>query len=158
MCQGVNSKEEYEMLVICAPRTTCTWFAIIKSIFGHYRIKALLIIYLKSDVFKAILGDDGEEKQLDFICGCCINPHKQSFCSTWTRVWGIFTRPLQTHVMKIQITLYVCLHSMCQSAKIILDMNCNRFDLYRWQFAPALLGRSTWSSLMYSLPAKFILY
>jgi hypothetical protein len=49
----------------------------------HYhcddRSKALLIIYRKSNVVKAIFGDNGGEKLLDFICGCII-PHEHSFC------------------------------------------------------------------------------
>jgi hypothetical protein len=46
----------------------------------HGRSKALLIMYLNSDVVKAVLfGDEDGDKLLDFIHGFII-PHEQSFC------------------------------------------------------------------------------
>ncbi len=41
---------------------------------------------------------------------------------------------------KYKSRFHVCLHSMCQSAKIILDMNCNRF----WPLSLTISSRIAW--------------
>ena len=87
--------------------------------------------------------------------------------STCGRALGTL-RPLQTLVMKGPIMLsnlvfHVCFHSTAfdKSAKIQLDTDCNKFDLYRQHLATALLGRATWSTSLtindITLPAEFML-
>ena len=62
-------------------------------------------MYIKSDVvLKAVLGDEGGDKLLDFIRGFII-PHEQSFCFTCKRVYGTSKPQPETWDMKEPIML-----------------------------------------------------
>jgi hypothetical protein len=131
-----------------------------------YRRKALLIIYLKSNVVQAIFGDDGGEKVLDFICGCFI-PHEQSFCFYLQNGVRHFENTTNSghegtnHVIKSGPSRVLPEHAIDRSAKIQLDTDCNKFDHFRQHSATALLGRATWSYSLkvndITLPAEFML-
>jgi hypothetical protein len=131
-----------------------------------HRSKALLIIHLKSDVAKAIFGDDGGEKLLDFIC-CCIIPHKKSFCFYLQKGVRHFETTTNSghegtnHAIKSGPSRELLQHAIDKSAKIQLDTDCNKFDLYRRHLATALLGRATWTSSLtvnnITLPAELML-
>jgi hypothetical protein len=66
-------------------------------------------------------------------------------------------------IMLSNLVFHVCFHSTAfdKSAKIQLDTDCNKFDLYRQHLATALLGRATWSTSLtindITLPAEFML-
>jgi hypothetical protein len=122
---------------------------------------------LKSDVVKAIFGDDGGEKLLDFICGCII-PHEQSFCFYLQKGVRHFETTTNSghegtnHAIKSGPSRVLPQHAIDKSAKIQLDMDCNKFkNLYRQHLAIALLGRTTWITSHtvndITLPAEFML-
>ena len=86
------------------------------------------------------------------------------FVSTCENVWGTL-RPLRTLVMKgpimlSNLVLSVCFHSM-KSAKIQLDTDCYKFDLYCQYLVTFLLRRATWSTSFtindITLAAEFML-
>lgn len=114
----------------------------------------------------AIFGDDGGEKLLDFIRRCII-PHEQSFCfylRKGVRHFEITTNSGHegtNHAIKSGPSRVLPQHAIDKSAKIQLDMDRNKFDLYRRHLASALLGKATWSSSLtvndITLPAEFML-
>ncbi len=115
---------------------------------------------------KAIFGDDGGEKLLDFIRGCII-PHEQSFCFYLRKGVRHFETTTNSghegtnHAIKSGPSRVLPLHAIDKSAKIQLDMDCNKFNLYRQHLATALLGGATWSTSLtvndITLPAEFML-
>ena len=121
---------------------------------------------MKSDVIKAIFGNDGGEKLLDFIRGCII-PHEQSYCFYLRKDVRHFETTTNSghegtnHAIKSGPSRVLPQHAIDKSAKIQLDMDCNKFDLYRRHLATALLGRATWSTSLtvndITLPAEFML-
>ena len=123
-------------------------------------------MYLKSDVVKSIFGDDGGEKLLDFIRGCII-PHEQSFCFYLRKGVRHFETATNSghegtnHAIKSGPSRVLPQHAIDKSAKIQVDMDCNKFDLYHRYLATALLGKATWSSSLtvndITLPAEFML-
>ncbi len=141
-------------------------FLTILNIICVYRSRALLIIYLKSDVVKAIFGDDGGEKLLDFIRGCII-PHKHSFCSYLQKGVRHFETTTNSghegtnHATKSGPSRALPQHAIDKSVKIQSDTDYNKFDLYRRHLATALLGRATWSISLtvndITLPAELML-
>ena len=131
-----------------------------------YRSKALLIMYLKSDVVTAIFGDDDGEKLFDFICGCIIS-HKQSFCFNLQKGVRHFETTAKSgpeatnHAIKSGPSRVLPQHAINKSAKIQLDTDCNKFDFNSQHLATALLRRATWSTSLtvidITLPAEFML-
>jgi hypothetical protein len=118
-------------------------------------------------VVKAIFGDDGGEKLLEFIHGYII-PHKQTFCFYSQKgVRHFETTPNSGHegtnyAVKSGPFLVHPQHAIDKSAKIQLDTYCNKFELlYRQHLSTALLGRATWSTSLTvndtTLPEQFML-
>jgi hypothetical protein len=117
-------------------------------------------------VIKAIFGDDGGEKLLDFIPGCIV-PHKQSFCFYVQKGVRHFKTTTNSghegtnHAIKSGPSCVPPQHAINKSAKIQLDMDCYKFNLHHCHLATALLGRATWSTSLainnISLPAEFML-
>jgi hypothetical protein len=67
-----------------------------------------------------------------------------------------------SHAIKSGLSRVLSQHAIDKSAKIKLDVDCNKFDLYRRHLATtALLGRATWSTSLtvneITLPTEFIL-
>ena len=128
--------------------------------------KALLFMYLKSDVVNAIFGDDGGEKILHFIRGCII-PHEQSYCFYLRKHVRHFENTANSghegtnHAIKCGPSRVLPQYSVDKSAKVQVDMDHHKFDLYHRRVANALLGQATWSSSStvneLTLPAEFML-
>jgi hypothetical protein len=103
---------------------------------------------------------------LDFIRGCII-PHEQSYCFYLRKGIRHFETTTNSghegtnHAIKSGPSRVLPQHAIDKSAKIQLDMDCNKFDLYRRHLATALLGRATWSTSLtvndITLPAEFML-
>ena len=123
-------------------------------------------MYLKSDVVNAIFGINGGEKLLQFIRNSII-PNEQSFCfylRKRVRHFEITTNSGHegtNNAIKAGPSRVLPQHSIDKSAKIQVDMDCNKFDLYHRYLASALLGRATWSSSTtvneITLPAEYML-
>jgi hypothetical protein len=128
--------------------------------------KALLFMYLKSDVVNAIFGDDGGEKILHFIRGCII-PHEQSYCFYLRKHVRHFENTANSghegtnHATKCGPSRVLPQYTVDKSAKVQVDMDHHKFDLYHRRVANALLGHATWSSSStvneLTLPAEFML-
>ena len=124
-------------------------------------------MYLKSDVVKSIFGDDGGEKLLDFIRGSII-PHEQSFCFYLRKGVRHFETTTNSghegtnNAIKSGPLRVLPQHPIDKSAKIQVDSDCTKFDLYRRHAAATMLRRATWSTSSLTvndltLPAEFML-
>jgi hypothetical protein len=117
-------------------------------------------------VGKAIYGEDGGEKLLDFLRHSTI-PHEQIFCfylrkgvrhfETWTNSGHEGTN----NAIKSGPSRVLPQHAIDKSAKIQVDSDLLKFDLYRRQVAAKLLGRAIWSLSQtvnhITLPADYML-
>jgi hypothetical protein len=95
-------------------------------------------------VVKAIFGDDGRGKLLDFICGCII-PHKQSFYFYLQKGVRHFESTTNSghkgtnHAIKSGPSCVLPQHAIGKSAKIQLDKDCSKLNLYRRHYLPRCL-------------------
>jgi hypothetical protein len=123
-------------------------------------------MYLKSDVVKAVFGDEGGDKLLDFIRGFII-PHEQSFCFYLRKGVRHFETTTNSghegtnHAIKSGPSRVLPQHGIDKSAKIQADKDCTKFDLYHRQWASTFVAKATWSTSStvnhLTLPAEFML-
>jgi len=108
-------------------------------------------MYLKSDVVKAVFGDEDGDKLLDFIRGFII-PHEQSFCFYLRKDVRHFETTTNSghegtnHAIKSGPSRVLPQHVIDKSAKIQADKDCTKFDLYHRQWASTFVAKATWSA------------
>ena len=108
-------------------------------------------MYLKSDVVKAVFGDESGDKLWDFIRGFII-PHEQSFCFYLRKGVRHFETTTNSghegtnHATKSGPSRVLPQHAIDKSAKIQADKDCTKFDLYNRQWASTFVAKATWST------------
>jgi hypothetical protein len=124
-------------------------------------------MYLKSDVVKAVFGDEDGDKLIDFFIRGFIIPHEQSFCFYLRKDVRHFETTSNSghegtnHAIKSGPSRVLPQYGIDKSAKIQADKDYTKFDLYHRQWASTFVAKATWSTLStvnhLTLPEEFML-